>query len=199
MKSLYGRFLTWLANTRLWRWIILKGLGYIENPFMDHGLPGNKFIEGYKFLQPGDMIQTSEKGRAVSFLIKGDFDHAAFCVGKNSTWEISEMVGSGYHKSNFYEICRNADRVRIIRCVDWDRNYVKRMIDRCKSFEGSKYDTAFSFGIKDLYCSEMIYHSDMEKRLKVSLEDIAGLGRKYISPDGLGKARNIKIIWDSKD
>jgi len=54
-------------------------------------------------------------------------------------------------------------------------------------------------GVKALYCSELVYQSDFERRLDVNLEDLAGLGRKYISPDGLYKAKNVRVVWDSDE
>ena len=39
--------------------------------------------------------------------------------------------------------------------------------------------------------------SDFEKRLDISLEDLAGLGTPYISPTGLLRAKNCDVVWDS--
>jgi hypothetical protein len=43
----------------------------------------------------------------------------------------------------------------------------------------------------------MIPEMDKQKRLKVSNEDILGLGMLYVSPTGLSKAKNIRCKWDS--
>ena len=63
--------------------------------------------------------------------------------------------------------------------------------------EGASYDIQFEFGIEALYCSELIYHADEERRLDVDLSDVANLGRKYLSPTGLFNGDNIsrKLIF----
>jgi hypothetical protein len=92
-------------------------------------------------------------------------------------------------------MCKESDKLAIIRCKDWDPEYILKVIEKCKTFEGCLYDNEFEFGVKALYCSELVYQSDFEKRLQVNLEDLAGIGRPYISPYGLFIAKNIEIIW----
>jgi hypothetical protein len=130
-------------------------------------------------------------------LIPGEVAHAGLCVAKDAEWEISEMTHDNYSKSNFFDICKESDRVLILRCKDWDENYKQQVIDKCKTFVDATYDVSFDFGVKALYCSELVYQSDIEKRLEVNLDDIAGIGQKYISPTGILKAENCDIIWDS--
>jgi hypothetical protein len=163
---------------------------------------GQRYLQGYSVLRPGDIILSRDNWKLSSFLIPGDLVHASLCVGKagiSGSFEVAEMVGTGYRKSEFYDICHEADRVVILRCKDWDDEYVPRVIEECLLFEGSDYDIKFELGIKTLYCSELIVASDPEKRLQVSYADSVGLGRPYISPMGIYAAKNIDIIWDSQD
>jgi len=151
-------------------------------------------------LQPGDIILTRDNWKLTSFLIPGHLIHAALCVAKDDTdplFEVAEMVRTGYRKSEFYDICHEADHVVILRCTDWDEEYVKRVVETCLSFDGLDYDVKFELGVKTLYCSELIVASDPEKRLDVSYADLIGLGRPYISPMGIYKAKNVELIWDS--
>ncbi len=190
-------FILWLMQTRFYQWLVLKVLPYIRFTTYYTSLRGWKYIRGYSKLQPGDIILTIDKKKLTTFLIPGEFTHAALCVDKYKEWEISEMTHSHYTKSAFFDICKESDRVLILRCSDWDHDYIKKVIDKCKTFQEAKYDIEFSLGIKSLYCSELVYQSDFEKRLKVSLDDLAGIGREYISPTGIYNAENIQIIWDS--
>ena len=84
-----------------------------------------------------------------------------------------------------------------MRCKDWDEDYINKVVDKCKSFDSVPYDNAFVLGIKALYCSELVYEADFKGKLRVSLEDLMGLGRPYISPMGLYNAEDIEKIWDS--
>ncbi len=164
-------------------------------------LRGAKYHDGYKKLEPGHIILTIDKKKLTSLLIPGDFAHAALCVSKFSdsgNYEIAEMTHTDYTKSYFFDLCKEADRVVIMKCLDWDEEYTKKVTAKCLEFEDAVYDVKFDFGVKQLYCSELVYQSDFERRLDVNLEDLAGLGRAYISPTGLYKAKNVQLIWDSR-
>jgi len=109
------------------------------------------------------------------------------------------MTHLDYTRSHTVDLFRENDRIVVLRCRDWDEEYTAKVIENCKSFKNAKYDTDFRLGIKALYCSELVYLSDSEKRLQVSLDDLGGIGREYISPTGLYKAKNVDVIWDSRD
>ena len=130
-------------------------------------------------------------------MIPGDIAHAALCIARDCEWEISEMTHTNYTRSAFFDICKESDRVVILRCKDWDQKYIDAVVEKCKSFQDATYDISFEMGIKALYCSELVYQADFERRLDVKLDDIVGLGQKYISPTGLLKAKNCDTIWDS--
>ena len=191
------KLILWIMQTRLYAWLLIKVIPYIRFTCYYTSLKGYQYQKGYKKLSKGDIVLTVDKKKLTSMLIPGTWTHAALCVGKGSAWELSEMTHENYRKSTFFDICKEADRVCILRCKDWTRRYIARVVDRCKTFENVPYDMSFMLGVKALYCSELIFMSDIEGRLKVDLSDLAGLGREYISPDGLYLAENVKVIWDS--
>jgi len=155
-------------------------------------------MRGYKYLEPGNFILTNDKWKLTGFLIPGEWTHAAFCLYKNSEFEIAEMTHTDFTRSTFYDICKESTRVTIWECVDWDQEYINEvLIPTCLSFQNTPYDVKFEQGPKALSCSEMIPEMDKQKRLKVSNEDILGLGMLYVSPTGLSKAKNIRCKWDS--
>jgi predicted nuclease of restriction endonuclease-like RecB superfamily len=118
-------------------------------------------------------------------------------VSKDEIWEVSEMTHDHYVKSTFFDLCRESDRVIILECKDWDEEYSNKVIQKCKDLSSAKYDTQFNLGVEALYCSELIYQSDFERRLDIQLDDLIGLNKPYISPDGLLAAKNCTVIWDS--
>lgn len=196
--------LVWLTNTKFYAWLLIHVIPYIRFTTYYTSFKGWKYHRGYKLLQPGHIVLTRDDKKLTTVLIGGKFTHAALCVGKFGTeqyptYEIAEMTHTDYTHSHFFDICKEADRVIILECVDFDPEYVKKMIAMCQSFKDATYDVTFDFGIKALYCSELVYQSDFERRLKVNLDDLGGLGRQYISPTGLYEALNVKVIWDSSE
>lgn len=195
------KLLLWFMQSGLYKWLLIKVIPYIRFTTYYPSLRGKKYHEGYAKLRAGDIILTRDNKKLTTLLIGGDFTHAALCIAlnyyNNPGWEVSEMTHENYTKSFFFDICKEADRVVILRCHDWDLEYLKKVIEQCISLQSAQYDIEFELGVKALYCSELVYQSDFEKRLKVDLTDIAGLGRPYLSPTGIYKAKNIDLVWDS--
>lgn len=193
------KFLLWLMQTSFYSWLLLRIVPFIRVSTYYTSMRGWKYRRGYRLLQTGDILLAVDRKKLTTMLIGGEFTHAALCVSCGSEWEVSEMEHLGYVKSTFFDICKEADRVVILRCTDFDDAYIAKLVDKCKSFDGYGYDVEFNMnsGIPVLYCSGMVYESDFEHRLQVSLEDLAGIGRPYISPTGIFHAKNGKVIWDS--
>lgn len=188
-------------QSNLYKYLLIKVIPFIRFSLYYTKLKGFQYIDGYKYLSPGDILLTVDYKKLTHYLIPGEFSHAALCVGIGNEidpkFEIAEMTHENYTKSFFFDLCKEADRVVILRCNDWDNDYKKLVIQKCLSFENAVYDLEFDLGVKALYCSELVYQSDIEHRLQVDLTDLEGLGRPYISPTGLYQAKNIKVIWDS--
>ena len=195
--KLWRKFLFWFSTTSLYYFLMMKVLPYIRFTTYYTSMKGTSYHKMYSLLRPGHIILSRDKKKLTTLLIPGEFPHASFCISKNKNWEVSEMTHHDYTKSTFPDICFQADRVVIIECEDFDPHYIAKMVEKCKSFADTKYDVQFQLGVEALFCSEMVYESDFEKRLDVSLEDIAGLGTPYISPTGLYRAKNVKVIYDT--
>lgn len=209
MKKLKQRFFRWLATTKFYNLILEDVVPYIRFSSYYTSMKGWKYKRGYALLKEGDIILTLDKKKISTLIIGGDWAHAALCVAKSEKeeFEIAEMTHTNYTKSTFSDLCYEADNVAIIRCKDWDEEYTKKVIEKCRSLDSAKYDNAFTLTRDSkgpnpdafLYCSELVYESDFERRLNVNLEDLEDLGRLYISPTGLWNAKNIDIIWESKN
>jgi uncharacterized protein YycO len=151
----------------------------------------------YNKLKPGDVLLTLDKKKLTSFLIPGNFSHAAMCVSKDHLWEVSEMTHKNYTISTFFDICKESDRVVIMRCMEATPEQINKAIDKCKSFKNSKYDITFTLGIESLYCSELIYQSYENNLIGADLSDLVGLGKPYLSPDGIFYSKNLYVVDDS--
>ena len=193
----YRRFLIRLTRSRLYRWALYKVIPYIRFTTYYTSMKGRTYHKGFGLLEPGDIILTTDSKKLTTIIIGGEFSHAALCVSKDQGFECAEMTHTDFTKSTFADLCFQSDRVAILRCYDFDKEYIEKVINKCKSLENCKYDTVFELNNQFLYCSELIYEADLERRLKLDLSDLAGIGNKYISPTGLLYAENINIIWDT--
>lgn len=196
MNFLYRKLINYLLSTKLYKYLLKNVIPYIRFSTYYTNLRGKKYHKLYQQLKPGDVILTLDKKKLTTLLIPGDFSHAAMCVSKDENWEVSEMTHDDYTKSTFFDICKESDRVVILR-ASVDKGIILKAIEKCKNFKDARYDSSFDLGVKSLYCSELIYQSYENNSLGANLEDLIGLGRPYISPQGLYKAKNLSIILDS--
>ena len=195
MRKLKLRFM----QTNLYAWLVKNVIPYIRFTTYYTSMRGKKYHRIYDAVKPGHIILTIDKRKLTTMLIPGEFAHAAVCVSKDTEFEVAEMTHTDYTKSTVADLCFEADRVVVLECTKFDKEYTKKFINNTLSFEGTLYDDQFELGIKALSCSELVWAADDECRLEASLDDIAGLGRPYISPTGLFEAKNVKVIIDSKD
>ena len=197
MNKLYRRVVGYIMQTKMYRYLLKHVIPYIRFTTYYTNLRGKKYHALYQQLIPGDVILTIDKKKLTTLLIPGEFSHAAMCVSLDADWEVSEMTHSDYTKSCFFDICKESDRVVIMRCKKITDEQLSNAIAKCKSLQDATYDAEFSLGIKELYCSELIYVSYENNLIEANLEDFVGLGRDYISPVGLYHAKNLKIVVDS--
>lgn len=191
------KLIAWFMSTRFYKWALYKVVPFIRFSMYYTKIRGWQYHQAYALLQPGDFILTIDKKKLTTILIPGEWTHAAQCISKDGIWEISEMTHHDYTKSCFFDLCKEADRLIIMRCVNYDPAYIDKVIEKCKSLSEAKYDVEFGLGVEALYCSELVYQSDVERRLDVDLSDLVGLGRQYISPTGLRNAKNCVVVYDT--
>lgn len=199
--------LIYIMKTRLYRFIVNRVIPYVRFTTYYPKFKGFQFIKANTLFRPGDIILACDKRKLTGLLIPGPVDHAAFCVNKfwgipswdnGEAYEIAEMTHENYRKSMFFDLCKESDRIIIMR-TDFDESYIKEMIKECRTFEHAVYDIDFELGVAALYCSELIYHADSMKKLQFDLSDIHGLGRQYLSPTGILTNKNLLCIYDSEN
>jgi hypothetical protein len=199
MNKIYRKLILFIMGTSLYRYLLKKIIPYIRFSTYYTSLRGWKYHILYNFLEPGDIILTIDKKKLTTLLIPGDFSHAAMCVSKNGIWEVSEMTHKDYTHSCFFDLCKESDRVVIMSVKEATVQEIFEAVDKCKSLENSKYDITFELGVEALYCSELCLISWGNEKIKANLEDLAGIGRPYISPTGLYLAEGLYIKIDSDD
>lgn len=221
------KLLLWIMETRLYGFILRKITPYIRFSMGYSKMRGINYHEGYRHIKSGRMVGTIDYSKLTGILIPkvtgGILAHCGICFNKRTgtqaeiDWtvrfngkqvyqaglEMAEMTHNNFTLSDFYDMCKEADRVIIFECEDWDSFYVSDLCEEVLKLHRTSYDIKFGFGIESLYCSELIYHADAlanggEPRLQCDTSDLMGLGKKYISPDGLLCSKNVRVVWDSK-
>jgi len=196
-KALLLRAMEW----GLYVWFVRDILPHIRFSWSHSEINGQQYLRGYSLLKPGLIILSVDRKRLSTWLTPGkDVSHAALCVGKigkSGTYEVAEMCHIGFTKSFFYDICHTSDRVLLVDCKDWDEEYRKKVVETAKGFEKTPYDYVFRPGIQALYCSELVYAADVERRLVVDTHDAIGVGTQYVSPQDILEADNAYVVWDS--
>ena len=185
-------------QSKLYSWLLMKVVPFIRFTMYYTSFPGYKFYTAYLLLRPGDILVSKDKKKLTTMLVGGEWTHAALCVSKDKMFEIAEMTHKNFTRSTFFDFCKENDEIAIYRLINDSPDYIDGMIIQCLSMSDTEYDNQFKLGVEALYCSELVYLSDFERRIGASLDDIAGLGREYISPTGLTKGDGVKLIYDSR-
>ncbi len=207
--KLLRKLIDWILHSPVYEFILEKIVPKIRFSTWYTRLSGDSFLKASRVLSPGQFIVSIDENKLSSILVPGFMSHAAFVVENNyyssyetKKTELIEMIGKGYNESSFFDFCKEASRIIICDCLDWNLQHKDRMIALAPTFKLKKYDSTFSFGVEELYCSELIYQLDRlasppEGELISDISDLAGIGKEYLSPDGLLFAANVIIVYDS--
>ena len=204
MLSVKARVLLWIMQTSFYLWLAKHVVPYIRFNWYYTSLRGDKWAEGYDLLRPGDIILSGDKWKLTTIMIGGEWCHASVCIAKGLgvDYEVAEMTHTNYTKSWFFDVVKEATRVAIIRCKNWDYDYIHEVIiPECRKLEHAVYDYSFelnnfTYGIPVLYCSELVVVIDKESRLKVDHSQ-GVLGRDHVSATDLSLAEPIEWIYDT--
>lgn len=208
-----------IINSKAWNWLLMNILPYVRFSMYYTRYKGVNYIVASRIMSPGQFILCLDEQKGTAFLVPGFMTHACYVVNNcmysgNSEYEIAEMTHHNYSKSYLFDVCKESSRILICDCMDWDLEHKKKMIEAIKRFYDAKYDVQFKFGIKSLYCSELVYQldriathpemtdaefvtSNVKGLMDLDISDFAGLGQEYISPDGLLFGKNTRVVWDS--
>lgn len=186
-----------LMQTRVYAFLLKHVVPYVRFTTYYADFHGRKYEEARALVSSCDVILTTDKMKLTSLLIPGIVDHAALSLYGHT--DIAQMTHKDFTRDTLFDICKESTRVIVMRCPDIysDSRYKFMMIRTCAGFSRAKYDQKFELGVESLYCSELVYQTDFQRRIKCDLSDLAGLGRPYISPMGLLFASNMFCVYDS--
>ncbi len=164
-------------------------------------MTSDKFIAGLTRLRLGDIVVTTDKWALSTRCVPGNHTHALLCIGYidlSGVMMCAEMTRDGYGEVAFAKAAFHASRVVILRCPDWDIDYIQDVVEKCRAYKGAKYDTAFDPNPDDgdTYCSQLPWAADTERRLRVVPSRAWGTGQKVVTPDDLA-ASNVEVVYDS--
>jgi len=145
---------------------------------------------------PGDFLVSKSSFHLTNWLIGGDFSHAAIVLDKDV---IAEMKANDFDIATVKEFCKGATRVALLRINNIPEGYGLQMAAKSMDFSESKYDVEFKMGPEALFCSELCWASDFKGLMQADLTDLIGVGTKYISPDGVYKAKNVEVVFEWQD
>lgn len=189
------KFLLWLMGTRFYRFLLKYVIPQIQ--FFSATGPSYSFKESMRrTMRAGDVVLTKSSFHLTNLLIGGRFSHAAIVVGPD---KIAEMTSNDFDVRSVDEFSKHCTKISLLRLHTNDQAYATQMAINAMSFSDRDYDYRFTLGVDALYCSELIYQSDTEKRLQCDLTDLVGMGTQYISPAGLYDAKGLKPILEWVD
>ena len=159
-------------DTKFYEWALVKVIPFIRFRMYYADIRGNFYHNGYNLMREGDFVGTIDYRKLTGVLIPkvtgGVLSHAAYCFAKRDPYEpnkqyakimptlghgggleIAEMTHLDFTFSDFFDLCKESDRVIIFRCVDYDEAFIQRMNKEVLSCRRSKYDTKFEFEKKN--------------------------------------------------
>lgn len=211
----YRKLVFWLMDTSLYSNILKHIMPFIRLSLYYPKFRKFMFGKLYYALQPGDILFSIDYNKLTTKFIGGEWSHVGICVGKGrGKVEVVEMTHHDFHETDFFQFCKESERVAIGR-IDDPRWSIDEFIKNVWAEKGSKYNDTFRAKEKHdprkhgptnknggkihkfNYCSQLPMAADRENIIDANWEDLAGLGVPYISPTGLFHAKNMKLIADS--
>lgn len=192
---MYKKLILFLMQTKIYAWALKHIIPFLRFSNQVTAMRGDDALKILELAKPGDFIVTTDKKKLTSLLIPGKVDHAALVGFQKQCYE---MTHEDFKITHLLDVLYEADAAALCRIKDIDLAYAEKMVTKAILFRDAKYDVSFTLGVKALYCSELVYEADFERRLEADLSDLAGLGRPYISPVGLLEAKNAEIIYATK-
>lgn len=136
---------------------------------------------------------------------------------------IAEMTNRDFDVTPLEDLAhftKGCTRILVLRGRDLSGDYAWSLSVNAMAFEHAQYDFKFytpeiiesrmrelrrdgrgfpTSVIEELYCSELIYRSDVEGRFKIRPSMLPHLGTPYISPMDIAKAEGLRAVWEWVD
>lgn len=189
------RFLLWLMGTKFYKFLLKYVIPEIT---IFHGVGPNYLMKKKlsQSMKAGDFILSKSGFHLTNLLIGGRFSHGAVVIGDD---KIAEMTANDFDIVDVNKFCKGTTRIALMRIKKIPDDYGQAIADKAMQFADRRYDTNFELGVEALYCSELCYQSDFEHRMGADLTDLVGMGRPYISPEGIYSAKNLEVVFEWED
>jgi len=211
IKLIYRRIFFWVASTKVWQFVLTWVIPAIR--FGKMSFPFEVYDALVGSIKIGDTLLVRDPQKFSHIIIGGEYSHAGICteILASGTPIIAEMGHAGFQEVNLLKFLGYSRKIVSIRPINQSApqknpsmvgvaqsNYGQAMANWARhiGLSSKGYDFSFAFGEKALYCSELCYLADYEKRYQANLQDLAGLGHEYISPDGLFKAKGALRVFE---
>jgi hypothetical protein len=181
------------------------------------GLPPlteRQFWAGIDVPQTGDIVVTYDKGKIGAFFTpkgKKPSSHVLWCKGRDEHGPIlAEMKKKGYGEVGWFETCKHARRVYVLRAKMMTPEYAAFMVGNCNALAAMcpEYDDTFQLGnekqkVPKATCAELPLILDTEGKYGIKPRRMWGTGYKYVAPKHMletcDKAGACVIEFDSDD
>ena len=212
LKNLYRSAVRWAVRTPAYKYVLNKVLPkwqWRKKKYTPEAMHWqylclirtlNEYFRDVRYAN-GVVISTRDSSKVTGLIIPSDLDHSAIIERWSEQlqdFSIIHAVADGVQRGTLKELCTSCEGFVAHVGEDWDYDYRVSMVDRAVQMLGKPYDGSFKFGVEELYCSEIIYLADFDKRCKYDTQDLAGLGQEYISPKGITEAVGMTKIFDNE-
>jgi hypothetical protein len=155
-------------------------------------------------MKPGDFLISKARYNFTNLIIGGKFSHGSVVTNLKEGRDgnallIAEMTANDFDLVGVDHFAHGTTRIALMRFKDYDPEYGEKVSNFCMTLSDRRYDARFNLGVEALYCSELCYQADYEGRMKADLSDLVGMGRPYLSPDGIYCAPGLEVVYEWKD
>lgn len=178
-------------------WPIQFVIRHIMPLRLSTGLPPlteEQFWAGIDVPRVADIVVTYDKGKVGAFFTpkgKKPSSHVLWCKGRHKDHGplLAEMTRKGYGEVGWFEACKHARRVYVIRPKMVSPEYAAFMVGKCNALAAMypEYDDTFQLGneqqpVPKATCAELPLILDTEGKYGIKTHRMWGTGYKYVAP-----------------
>jgi len=140
-----------------------------------------------KALANGDFLFTRRDYFLKNLVVPGRYHHVGFWDKERQV--VIEMQNEGYEETQLEDFLARYTEVVVSKCEKFDVSYRTKFVGNLRSYSSKEYDSNFSYNTKNMYCSEMGFQADQDRRMEYIPEKI--LWKTVIVPYGMFKSKHM--------
>ncbi len=189
-----------LQRTWCYGWLMHYPVACLRFSLCHTSMTNDKCLAGLKVLRKGHIIGTRDGWSLSAWLVPGYWTHILLCIGEiDGVMMCAEMTRDDYGEVHPLKAWIRSSKFVISECTEFDPDYIDYMVDNCRDFKGTKYDSLFVLGPKAVYCSEMPALCDTENRMGVTPSWEPLTGQWVITPGDLLGGANVVEVYNSDE